>query len=218
MNNQNGNITLALIILLVLIGGIGGYITFDWMEQKKKIANLEELRKIKSTDGVIENSLTFEFATVSTTIFFEHEGEYKTDSRIYTDEVHMFYTTDYSFTFGYNLDSWDWCTKVINEELGEIQVTAPPIEWTNSNKVITPSSYGKPIAKIHYPEVTPMVQAEVTEKLSKMLEDKAQSYLQSKHLKSSVEQALSKFLQDTINAGYEKSNPISKVIISNTCS
>jgi hypothetical protein len=218
MKNHKGNITIILVVLLLLIGAAGAYITMDWIKQKDKVAELEKLREIKALDGILKDALTFEFAQVTTTFVLELNEKYDRPPGgvgVLKDLVHAFYSTDYTFTFGYDLQNWDWCSKTLDQQQGIVQVKAPDVAWTNAHTSINPDR-GTTIDGIYYTDLESVVQQDVKKLMTKKIKEKASAYLADSKLKLNIERALSGFLQQTMNDAHD-GNPISKVIISNTC-
>ncbi|MBD3670241.1 MAG: hypothetical protein HUJ29_05650 [Gammaproteobacteria bacterium] len=218
MKTQNGGANLFLIILLLAIGPAGTYITLDWYKQKEKLEELESLRKIKSLDGILEDALTFEFAQVESTFLVEHKKRYPRPEGgmgVTSDKVHALYSAEYTFTFGYDTQDWNWCSKIIDQNKGIVQVRAPRVVWTNTQTSINPDVVVT-IDGIFYTELEAQVQQDVKRLMTKKIQDKARSYLSDPKLKLNIERALSFFLQQTMNDAHE-GNPISRVIISDTC-
>ncbi len=219
MTKQKGSVNLAFVIALLAIGAAGAYITVDWIKQKDRVEELENLRKIKALDGILKDALTFEFAQVTTTFVLELEEKYDRPPGgvgVLKDLVHAFYSTDYTFTFGYDLQNWDWCSKVIDKQQGIVQVRAPEVSWTNAHTSINPDQ-GTTIDGIFYTDLESKVQQDVKDRMTKKIKEKADAYLSDPKLKLSIERALSSFLQHTMNEAHD-GNPISKVVITNTCS
>jgi len=218
MNKQHGNINVVLIVLLLAIGAAGTYVILDWVKQKSRVEELENLRKIKALDGILKDALTFEFAQVTTTFVLELKEKYDRPSGglgALNDLVHAFYSTDYTFTFGYDLQNWNWCSKVVDKERGIVQVRAPEVAWTNTQTAINPDK-GTVIDGIYYTDLESVVQQDVKKRMTSKIREKAEAYLSDTKLKLNIERALSNFLQQTMNEAHD-GNPISKVIISNSC-
>lgn len=211
---------MILVVVLLALGAAGAYVTIDWLEQKKKIEALEKLREIKALDGILREALTFEFAQVTTTFVLEFRETYDRPpggAGFLNDLVHAFYSTDYTFTFGYNLQDWNWCAKVVDQAKGIVQVHAPEIVWTNAQVSINPDLLGNPIDGVFYTDLEADVRRDVKERMSQKIEQRAEAYLVDPVLKTTIERALSNFLQQTMNDAHD-GNPISEVVIVETCS
>ena len=218
MSKQKGNINLVLVIILIALGAAGSYITQDWIKQKQRVEKLEKLRKIKALDGILKDALTFEFAQVTTTFILELKEKYDRPAGgagVLKDLVHAFYSTDYTFTFGYDLQDWDWCSKVLDPQKGVVQVRAPAVVWTNKQTSINPDR-GTTIDGIFYTDLEAVVQQDVRERMSQKIKEKADAYLADPKLQLNIERALSNFLQQTMNEAHDGS-PISRVVISESC-
>jgi len=218
MIKQRGSVNLVLVIALLVIGAAGSYITIDWIKQKDRVDELEKLRKIKALDGILKDALTFEFAQVTTTFMLELNERYDRPpggAGVLRDLVHAFYSTDYTFTFGYDLQNWDWCSKVTDKKQGIVQVRAPKVAWTNRQTSINPDQ-GTTIDGIFYTALESEVQQDVRDRMTKKIKEKADAYLSDPKLKLNIERALASFLRQTMNEAHD-GNPISKVVITETC-
>lgn len=214
---MTGGINIVLILTILFIGSAVGlaYLGVQWSAQKDRIAALEQMRKVSSSDGILQDALTFEFATVKTDLVFRHEKTYDKPSGgvgLLNDKIDIIYKAEYTFTFGYDLQSWAWCPKVLSEQEGIIQVNTPPIVWTNTN--LSPSlQVVAALDGIYYTDLTDDIAADTAIIITEKIKEKAANYLQDPKMRKSIETALQGFLINTMNDAHPNSNPVSKVVL-----
>jgi len=215
-----------LIIGLVALIFAGGSYHFweksDKLEQEKSNA-ISELKQEREKSKIKIGSTTLSDVTKFTFLEVTNEFSYIFDKSLgklaKADKILALYEWDYTFSFGFDLKSqWNWCPKVIDQKMGIVQVNAPDITQTNSNKPAP--SRTKVFNGAYWDDHKIEVEKLVHKYANKKTLEIAENYISKPSTKESVKRALSKHLQTIMNSAYPESNPISevKIIFSLECS
>lgn len=221
MKNQKGNTLLGALVIVVGLGvALAIFINKfqgvkeDYDKVMKELENLKQLNEISVSEGIQVKQAIFEFINIPTEITFRFKEEYKRPkggSGFFKEKVDIIYRTDYTFTYGYNLEKWNWCASVSNKKQGYVQVRKPIPGWTNKNTQIAPKEWFT-LEGIHYQEeLGAKIQKDAMSRLTKKLQQISQKHLRDTAMNSNMERALKDFMVEVMNSSYENANPVSGI-------
>ena len=204
-------------VIYILISLLLAFGTYHFWDRSKKINDQkvqveQALAEEKQKSEIKINNSTFAEVTKFTFLEITNEFLYFYEDKIGVKNIKAIYEWDYTFSFGFDLskhDGWDWRPKIIDEELGIVQITAPKIVQTNANipSPVLKHLILKPRTKEHHKEAA----RKVLEYATKKMEDMANSYLSKETTTISIKKALGSHLQNVMNSTHANSNPISEV-------
>lgn len=221
MKSQKGSLLLGALVLVMALG-VALYVyteelakvKADYITAQKQVKQLKQLSEISISQGLQIEKALFEFISIPTEIAFEINEHYPRPMGAVgfeTDHVHIFYKTEYTFTYGYDLENWQWCAQTVANKPGVVKVRQPNVVWTNKNITIAPTIWRTINGIFYETELSEVVQTQATTLLSKKISETAKKHLNDKTMKLSMARALKQFLIEVMNASHPASNPVSGI-------
>jgi len=146
MKREKGSLLVGALILVIALGAaLFIYmaeltkVKGDYQLAQQEVSHLKKLSEISISQGLQVEEAVFEFISIPTEIAFEVDAHYPRPQGAVgfkTDHVHIFYKTDYTFTYGYDLEGWQWCAALDKDAPGVVKVRRPNPIWTNKNIVL----------------------------------------------------------------------------------
>jgi hypothetical protein len=221
MKSQKGSLLVGALLLVIALGAaLFVYmaeltqVKADYDTAQKQVKQLKQLSEISISQGLQIEQALFEFISIPTEIAFEINEHYPRPMGAVgfeTDHVHIFYKTEYTFTYGYDLENWQWCAQTVADKPGVVRVRQPNVVWTNKNTSIAPTIWRTINGIFYETELSEVVQTQATTLLSKKISETSKKHLNDHTMKLSMARALKQFLIEVMNASHAASNPVSGI-------
>lgn len=218
--SEQGSMLMGTLFIILALGAALVFYRAELEQLKNSYTNtqaeVEALRKqtqISVSEGLQIEQARFELMRIPTEITFEFKKTYPRPVGAIgfkTDEVHIFYKTDYTFTYGYDLEDWQWCAS-LGDQPGFVKLRAPKAIWTNQNIKIAPTKWRTINGIFYETQLGEIVQAEVTRMLAHKIMQTAKKHLNDGAMQNNMQRALKQFLVEVMNASHPAGNPVSGV-------